>query len=87
MQVSSNLYFSQDLPAAIRQVADFLKISVSDDKVSQMTKHLQFDSMKKNPATNNEGIMDKLTVPSDVKFMRKGIVSKRTSTLSILSLK
>ena len=41
----------QDLGTVIRKVANFLGVSLAEDRIEPMVKHLSFESMKKNPST------------------------------------
>ncbi|VEN33642.1 unnamed protein product [Callosobruchus maculatus] len=48
----------KDLPGMIRKVASFLERPLSDEQVVKLRDHLSFDSMKKNPAVNNEELIE-----------------------------
>ena len=41
----------KDLGAVIRKVANFLDVSLAEDRVEPLVKHLSYESMKKNPST------------------------------------
>jgi len=58
----------------IKTISKFLGAQPSKDEIQRMVKHLSFDSMKVNKATNNETIMNGVADTSKSKFMRKGIV-------------
>lgn len=68
----------KDLPAIIRQTADFLGKPLTDEQVNILEKHLSFDSMKNNPSVNYEDIVGNMRKMHgkvhDSKFMRKGKV-------------
>ncbi|CAH1999714.1 unnamed protein product [Acanthoscelides obtectus] len=77
---------NKDLPAVIREVADFLEKPLSDEQVSILADHLSFENMKKNPAVNYEMVISinkkfKLT-ESDGKFMRSGKVGDYKANMS-----
>ncbi|VEN44378.1 unnamed protein product [Callosobruchus maculatus] len=50
----------KDLPGMIRKVASFLERPLSDEQVVKLRDHLSFDSMKKNPAVNNENLIERV---------------------------
>lgn len=41
----------QNLEAVIRKVANFLDVSLAEDRVEPLVKHLSFENMKKNSST------------------------------------
>ncbi|XP_015512976.2 luciferin sulfotransferase-like [Neodiprion lecontei] len=66
----------RDLPSVIKRTAKFLGKNLTTDQESALIQHLSFDSMKVNPAVNNEevtAVMQKLN-PSEKKgeFIRRG---------------
>ncbi|KAF2892846.1 hypothetical protein ILUMI_13325 [Ignelater luminosus] len=75
-----------DLPAVIKKVAWFLDKHLSDEDIKALTKHLSFDSMKKNMALNGEIFFDMLRkhnlAPKEGKFLRSGTVGKYKEELS-----
>lgn len=46
---SSALFHTQDLPGAVRQIAQFLGIYASEETLSNIAYQCTFDRMKKNP--------------------------------------
>lgn len=68
----------QDLPSIILQTAKFLGKELTQDQVSQLTHHLSFEQMSKNPAVNYEDVVSNMRnlhgTFHDSKFMRKGQV-------------
>lgn len=72
----------QDLGSAINKVTKFLDLSIKNDQLPALIEHLSFATMKTNPATNNETLMAGVVPPSDVKFMRKGVVGDYKNHLS-----
>ncbi|CAL8122462.1 unnamed protein product [Orchesella dallaii] len=68
----------KDLPSVIRQTANFLGVTLTDEKVERLTDHLSFESMRKNPAVNYEDIVCNMRnlhgSYHESKFMRKGKV-------------
>ena len=74
------------MPNVIRKTADFLGKTCSDKQVEELAHHLSFESMKNNPATNYELVVElnqkyKLI---DVKgnFMRSGQVGEWKKEMS-----
>ncbi|CAH1980007.1 unnamed protein product [Acanthoscelides obtectus] len=68
---------SKDLPGMIRKVANFVERPMSDEKVAKLVKHLSFDTMRKNPAVNNENLIEKCRKDrglekSETNHMRQG---------------
>ncbi|KAF5302065.1 hypothetical protein FQR65_LT08615 [Abscondita terminalis] len=66
----------QNLPIVIRNVAQFLGKSMSDDDVSYLGKRLDFETMRKNAAVNHEGSYNKSG------FMRAGTVGGHKDVMS-----
>lgn len=69
----------KDTPAAIRQIANFMEKSLTDEQVDSICEFLSFDNMKKNPGVNLASILDKYVETNDLKkngnsFIRKGQV-------------
>ena len=67
----------KDLPKVIQKCAQFLDVShqLTEDKISKLCDHLNFDKMQKNPSVNLENIIDGDEVnKSSLKFIRKGQV-------------
>ncbi|PSN58317.1 hypothetical protein C0J52_00106 [Blattella germanica] len=67
----------RDQKGAIRKTADFLGKTMTDAQVDELAEHLSFQSMRKNPAVNLEGLMALKNGPEqkpDLKFIRKGEV-------------
>jgi len=68
----------KDLKSVIRKVSTFLQKQLTEDQVDILNGHLQFDSMKDNPAVNKQAVIDGLGkatgIPGigDGKFMNKG---------------
>ncbi|XP_072033690.1 sulfotransferase 1C4-like [Amphiura filiformis] len=60
----------KDEKAAVKQICEFLGYHYSDEIIDRITRHTTFGSMKKNPMTNPDSLMEK----KDVSFMRKGVV-------------
>ena len=58
----------------IRQIAKFLDIPLSEERLEDIAKETTFEAMAKNPSTNYEH-WDKIGLrdPKESKFMRKGI--------------
>ncbi|KAF5282442.1 hypothetical protein FQA39_LY17557 [Lamprigera yunnana] len=82
---ASNVHFityadmKNDLVGAIKDCAKFLERDLSENAVEKLEKHLNFDSMRQNPAVNMMGIVENISkknnVPIDGRhFFRKGIV-------------
>jgi len=68
----------KDLPSIIRQTAEFVGKTLSDEQVNILEKHLSFESMKNNPSVNYEDIVGNMRkmhgTAHNSKFMRKGKV-------------
>ncbi|KAF2883515.1 hypothetical protein ILUMI_22688 [Ignelater luminosus] len=68
----------EDLPAVIKKVSTFLGKTYTEEEIEKLSKHLSFESMKKNPAVNHEEVFNKLKevgyTTSDSCFIRSGKV-------------
>ncbi|XP_049841198.1 sulfotransferase 1B1-like isoform X2 [Schistocerca gregaria] len=71
----------EDLRAVIRKMATFLGRIVMEEEVERLEEHLSFSSMRQNPATNYDGLVQKLRsttglplVSQDLAFMCEGEV-------------
>lgn len=66
----------QDLTPVVRQTADFLGKTLTEQQVEALCDHLSFQSMKNNPSVNYEAVIEVNRnfdlVPADGEFMRKG---------------
>ncbi|XP_030846051.1 sulfotransferase 1C2 [Strongylocentrotus purpuratus] len=62
----------KDLPGAIRQIAEFMGKSFSDDAIEKIAEASTFKAMKKNPSSNPDTVLQKSN--QDSSFMRKGVV-------------
>ncbi|XP_046737702.1 luciferin sulfotransferase-like [Diprion similis] len=76
----------QDLPSVIKKTATFLGKNLTTDQLSSLTEHLSFESMKLNPAANNEDLIHlmKEITPSkfEGKFMRSGKINQWKSEMT-----
>jgi len=75
----------EDLSSVIRKVATFMDKTLTNEQVQQLTKHLSFESMKKNDAVNYEKgneLRRKKNLAIEGKFMRSGTVGKYKEELS-----
>ncbi|XP_046737699.1 luciferin sulfotransferase-like [Diprion similis] len=76
----------QDLPSVIKKTATFLGKNLTTDQLSSLTEHLSFESMKLNPAANNEDLVHlmKEVLQSEVegKFMRSGEMNQWKSAMT-----
>ncbi|XP_063964767.1 sulfotransferase 1C2A-like [Lytechinus pictus] len=70
----------KDLPGAVRQIAEFMGISLSDDVIAKIAEASTFKAMKNNPSSNPDTMIMKgieqagMEKPKDKSFMRKGVV-------------
>ncbi|XP_030846018.1 sulfotransferase 1C2 [Strongylocentrotus purpuratus] len=70
----------KDLQGAVRQIAEFMGKSLSDDVIEKIAKASTFKAMKKNPSSNPDTLLKKgkqesgLEQSSKPSFMRKGVV-------------
>ncbi|KAK5638114.1 hypothetical protein RI129_012409 [Pyrocoelia pectoralis] len=91
---NSNILFikyidmKNDLPSVIRKVAQFLGRNIDEDHIDKLTKHLSFDSMKKNPAVNLQPLLDTFALPHNLMmdegaFIRRGIVDGYKSEMTM----
>ncbi|KAF2890732.1 hypothetical protein ILUMI_15441 [Ignelater luminosus] len=75
-----------DLPAMIKKVATFLGKTFTEEEIQKLSEHLNFESMKKNPAVNHEEIFKILRksgyTTSNHSFLRSGKVGAFKSKLS-----
>lgn len=75
-----------DLPAIIKRVAKFLNKEMTEEQVQLLSKHLNFQTMKSNPAVNFEDRIKRIKESNlNVKngeFMRAGVVGKYKDELS-----
>ena len=70
----------QDLKGAVKQTADFLGKTLSDDTIDDIVDHCTFAKMKKNPSTNPDSLgfnedsnkQETKKETSQPSFMRKG---------------
>ncbi|XP_048515989.1 luciferin sulfotransferase-like [Athalia rosae] len=66
----------KDLPSILRRTAKFLGKNLTSDEVAALEKHLSFESMKKNPAVNNESLVrffrDTMNTGGEGTFLRSG---------------
>ncbi|XP_028165270.1 uncharacterized protein LOC114356358 [Ostrinia furnacalis] len=63
----------KDLPKAVRQVAEFLGKTMTDEQVSRLCDRLKFDNFKKNPMLNFDVLRDLGWITKkDRTFVRKG---------------
>ncbi|KAJ3640724.1 hypothetical protein Zmor_027268 [Zophobas morio] len=76
----------KDLKKVIKQVAEFLGRTFSEQDLERLAKHLSFDSMKNNPAVNKEILVELVKKFYDKKndgsFLRKGIVGDHKAAMS-----
>lgn len=64
----------QDLPAALRSMADFLGSNLSDEVIQKIAEHCSFKTMKVNNMSNFS-LVPKVLMDSDKSpFLRKGVV-------------
>ena len=63
----------KDLPQAVKTIADFLGYHLSPKTISKIAEQATFETMKKNPAANEE-YQDKYRRENSSPFMRKGVV-------------
>nr|XP_054767524.1 sulfotransferase 1C2A-like [Lytechinus pictus] len=70
----------KDLPGAVRQIAEFMGKSLSDDVIAKIAEASTFKAMKNNPSSNPDTMIMKgieqagMEKPKDKSFMRKGVV-------------
>ncbi|XP_011661042.1 sulfotransferase 1C2A-like [Strongylocentrotus purpuratus] len=65
----------RDLPGAVRQIAEFMGKSFSDDVIEKISEASTFQAMKKNPSSNPDTFDSPgRKVKSGNSFMRKGII-------------
>jgi estrone sulfotransferase len=76
----------QDLPAVIKQTAQFLGKELNEEQVDLLTDHLSFASMKNNPAVNYEAEIEINRrfnlILADGEFMRSGQVGNYKECMS-----
>jgi len=58
----------KDLESVMRKVAEFLNVSLPEDKIPILLDHLSFNSMKNNPSVNYEEFLPN----QNTQFMREG---------------
>ncbi|PZC81680.1 hypothetical protein B5X24_HaOG212124 [Helicoverpa armigera] len=63
---------SQDLPAVIRRVADFLGKQINEEQIPRLCEHLNIKNFKNNKSVNFEDTRDVGLLASDETFIRKG---------------
>ncbi|XP_057691514.1 sulfotransferase family 2, cytosolic sulfotransferase 3 isoform X2 [Corythoichthys intestinalis] len=64
----------QDLPSAVRRIADFLGKNLSDEVIEKIANHCSFKSMQANKMSNFS-LVPKMYMDADKsQFLRKGIV-------------
>ncbi|XP_053669265.1 luciferin sulfotransferase-like [Anopheles marshallii] len=78
---------NRDLRSVLPRVCDFFGKSYTDDQLDELTVHLSFDQMKKNPSTNNDQMVRNAMKMNgregeQFEFMRKGIVGDFRNELS-----
>nr|XP_054767555.1 sulfotransferase 1C2A-like [Lytechinus pictus] len=70
----------KDLTGAVRQIAEFMGKSPSDDVIAKIAEASTFKAMKNNPASNPDTLIMAdieqagMEKPKDKSFMRKGVV-------------
>ncbi|CAB3235052.1 unnamed protein product [Arctia plantaginis] len=62
----------KDLPSSIRRVADFLGKDITEDQVTSLCDHLNFENFKKNDAVNFEYIKGLGVFTQEEDFIRRG---------------
>jgi hypothetical protein len=73
-----------DLGGVIRRVSQFLQKNLTDEQIKILTHHLDFESMKKNPAVNYEAFYESLRkLRPEGRFIRKGIVGDHKTIMSL----
>ncbi|KAK7868457.1 hypothetical protein R5R35_011206 [Gryllus longicercus] len=76
----------KDLPAVIRQTANFLGKSMTEDQVKTLANHLSFQNMKNNPAVNYEAVVEINRtfnlIEAEGQFMRSGQVGEWKATMT-----
>nr|CAD7402381.1 unnamed protein product [Timema cristinae] len=71
---------NKDLPGTVKKVAQFLNKSLSDEQVAQMSKHLNIENFRRNPAVNMDFLKEVgLLNSGEQSFIRKGGVGGWTS--------
>nr|CAD7263521.1 unnamed protein product [Timema shepardi] len=71
---------NKDLPGTVRKVAQFLNKSLSEEQVAQMSKHLNIENFRRNPAVNMDFLKEVgLLNSGEQSFIRKGGVGGWTS--------
>jgi hypothetical protein len=71
----------RNMPNVVRSAMKFLNKSFTDEEVEKLCQHLSVESMRANPACNNDGLVEKAKSMNgngkssgDFKFIRKGEV-------------
>ncbi|XP_068896625.1 luciferin sulfotransferase-like [Tenebrio molitor] len=73
-----------DLGGVIRRVSQFLHKSLTDEQIKILSHHLDFESMKKNPAVNYEAFYEPLRkLRPEGRFIRKGTVGDHKTIMSL----
>nr|CAD7575416.1 unnamed protein product [Timema californicum] len=68
---------NKDLPSTVRKVAQFLNKSLSEEQVAQMSKHLNIENFRRNPAVNMDFLKEVgLLNSGEQSFIRKDGLSK-----------
>ncbi|KAJ8722516.1 hypothetical protein PYW07_003696 [Mythimna separata] len=63
---------SKDLPASIRQVADFLGKQLNEEQMNRLCDHLSIENFKNNKSVNYEDLRDSGVLANGETFIRKG---------------
>ncbi|KAF5282506.1 hypothetical protein FQA39_LY04913, partial [Lamprigera yunnana] len=76
----------KDLLTVVKEIAQFLNKTISEDKMLQLLEHLNFKSMKKNKSVNYEDIIQYRTkqklIGDGECFMRSGVSGKHKEEMS-----
>jgi hypothetical protein len=73
-----------DLGGVIRRVSQFLQKPMTDEQIEVLIRHLDFDSMKKNPAVNSAALHEPLRkLHPEGRLLRKGVVGDHKTIMSL----
>lgn len=76
----------KDLAGVIHKVSSFVDVPLSEDQISRLSDHLNFENMKKNPTVNYDQLPEilsaELPLLNKISFMRKGISGSFKETMS-----
>jgi hypothetical protein len=73
-----------DLGGVIRRVSQFLQKSLTDEQIKILTHHLDFESMKKNPAVNYKAFHEPFSkLRPEGRFIRKGRIGDHKTIMSL----